>query len=396
MEAVDDDLVRLTTSIRRTLLARCADRELVDDLTQETLAKVTAVRDRFDDHERLRGYAIVTARNALAQHHRQQRIALRHAHRLVDRTAPDAPDETSVQREEADALGVALEHLDEADRTLLIEHEVRGTSLADLAELRNTTTRALGMRLARTRATLRVEYVVAVRHMGELRAQCRNVLVALSTGDVRRQRELGAADHVLRCPTCSQLSGPVVERRRGMAAWLILPIVHALRRFVGSLRHNRTTQAATAAVVVAAIAVGGLVAQQRGSTASPPGTADAAVDARPVATSPIATGPGASGTGIDGSPLEVSSAEVIDVPADEGFWMSVPDGEMWVHLVGTAESPQQVLPGQRVALVGTVRVVGDDPTQAGIVAADAARLAQRGTYVEVPYDALTIETPPVP
>ena len=107
-----------------------------------------------------------------------------------------------------------------------------------LAAEGGTSKGAVAMRLARARAGLRVEFVVAFRRVDLPTSRCRPVLLALSAGDRRRQHELGAAAHLLRCSTCAELARPVTERRRGIAAWLIIPAAEVVRRAVTTLRHH--------------------------------------------------------------------------------------------------------------------------------------------------------------
>src|SRR4051794_2780136 len=249
----NESLADLTATVRRVLRARTADAELVEDLTQETLLKVVAAQPRLEA-DALRAYAIVTARNALVEHYRRQATSRRHAHRLVDYRGLAGPEQLTLEREETDALAEALDHLDPQDRQLLVAHEAEGESLDQIAEREHVTTRSVASRLARARAQLRVEFVLAFRNVAPIPARCRNTLMALSMGDRRRQEELGAAEHVATCPTCSQLSKPIVQRRRGIALWLTA-FADATRRLWRLVRSHRTVQAAVAATV-AATAVG--------------------------------------------------------------------------------------------------------------------------------------------
>jgi hypothetical protein len=68
------------------------------------------------------------------------------------------------------------------------------------------TSGAIAMRLARARATLRLEFLLAVRRVELPTDRCRLVLLALSAGDRRRQPKLDAAGHLDTCPTCAALA----------------------------------------------------------------------------------------------------------------------------------------------------------------------------------------------
>jgi anti-sigma regulatory factor (Ser/Thr protein kinase) len=68
--------------------------------------------------------------------------------------------------------------------------------------------------LNRTRARLRVEYLLVSERVEPPTERCRPVLLAISSGDRRRQREVDAARHLLECDLCARLSGPLVGRGR--------------------------------------------------------------------------------------------------------------------------------------------------------------------------------------
>ena len=74
------------------------------------------------------------------------------------------------------------------ERDLLVAHEVAGTDTATLAAGRGSTPGAIAAQLNRTRAKLRVEYLLAETGTEPPTDRCRPVLFALSAGDRRRQR----------------------------------------------------------------------------------------------------------------------------------------------------------------------------------------------------------------
>lgn len=92
-------------------------------------------------------------------------------------------------------------------------------------------------------------------------------------------------------------------------------------------------------------------------------------------------------TGLVDQPATGTRAEVLSVPADEGFWVGTSDEErVWVQLTGEAgESPYQVKEGDSVDFEGTV--VAHDETFAEEVGVDAAEGAEQlnaqGAHLEV-------------
>ena len=257
-------LADVRTAVRRTLAARTNDGHLIDDLTQETLLRIAHTDRALTDDER-RAYAVVTARNLLVSHHRRRSVQDRHLHELVDHGSGPDPEQRTIDNEEASALNTALARVSPDERDLLVRHEVSGTDLATLAGEAGVSRGAIAMRLARARANLRLEFLLVFRRLTLPTEQCRPVLLALTVGDARRQVQLGADEHVGACPTCSDLVGPMTERDRRAAAWLLVPFDAVARR----LRRLLRPWAARAVAFVTVLAVvGGFVALARRSPPS--------------------------------------------------------------------------------------------------------------------------------
>jgi RNA polymerase sigma factor (sigma-70 family) len=206
-----EELAEIRTIVRRVVGARVRDRHLVEDLVQDTLAKVLAAWDRIDPDTAI-PYAITTARNAVASTWRQADAAGRNLHPVVDLLPVARPEDAVLEREESQAVTTALTQLSDRDRLLLLAHDVEGRDLHDLAREHRTSAGALAAQLKRTRARLRVEYLLAMDHTEPPSRLCRPVLLALSGGDRRRQRELDVAGHLLGCAYCADLSAPLSGR----------------------------------------------------------------------------------------------------------------------------------------------------------------------------------------
>lgn len=209
-------LVELTPLVRRVVAARVHDPHVVDDLVQETLARVIAARPRLEDAG-LAPYAVVTARNLIFSMWRREGLDRRHAHRLVDVIAPRRPDEDVLAREESSAVAVALTQLSDRERDTLVAHELEGEGTASLATTLGSTPGAVAVQLSRARAKLRVEYLLALERVEPPTPRCRPVLLSLSAGDRRRQRELDAGGHLLACSYCAAVSQPLLDRGRAKA-----------------------------------------------------------------------------------------------------------------------------------------------------------------------------------
>jgi RNA polymerase sigma factor (sigma-70 family) len=412
-DAREEDILELEPLLRRVVGARVRDPDTVDDLVQEALTRVIAVRGRLDD-EAVTPYAIVTARNLVTSMAREAERLQRHQPRLVDPSEPERPEDAALRREEADAVEVALARLPDHERETVVAHEVEGVDTATLAEARRSTPGAVGVQLARTRARLRLDYLLALRRVELPTPRCRPVLLALSAGDRRRQLALDAGGHLMQCPTCASLSRPLVERRRSIAVLLpLLALWWLWRRLQAWVRRRPVLASLTAA---SAVAVTGLVLV-------PPlvGRDQAPPPAPTTTTLPPGAAPGSAapgGGGGSGVRLVVPGRSLLPVPgrevlarhagqrvrgehvpargvyADEGFWVGTGDGDqLWVQLIGRGESPFRVRPGQRASFTG--HLVPNPPgfaRRVGMIPEEGAALAGRqGHHIEVAYDDITLE-----
>ncbi|MCW2621153.1 MAG: rsbT, partial [Frankiales bacterium] len=75
-----------------------------------------------------------------------------------------------------------------------------------------------------TRARLRVEYLLALERVDPPSERCRPVLLAVSSGDRRRQREVDADRHLFECGLCAGLSPPLMDRGQQRHDVLRIPI----------------------------------------------------------------------------------------------------------------------------------------------------------------------------
>lgn len=206
-----DDVAALTPMLRRIVGARVGSHPAAEDLVQEALVRVLDARGRIEPGM-LEPYAIATVRNLVATLWRSKDLDDRNLHRALDPTEPDRADESVVADEQRVAMAQAVTRLDEEDRSFLLAHDVEGLGTGPLAEASGTTAGAVAARLARTRARLRVEYLLALNHVDPPTDRCRPVLLAVSAADRRRQREVDAPQHLLECEVCARLAEPLAAR----------------------------------------------------------------------------------------------------------------------------------------------------------------------------------------
>jgi len=205
------DVAALIPMVRRIVGARVGAHPAADDLVQETLVRVLAASARIEPGM-LEPYAIVTARNVIASMWRDDDRDKRNRHRVVDLRQPAALDEQLLASEEQSEVAQALARLSNREREALLAHEVSGQDTRSLASETGSTAGAVAAQLNRSRARMRVEYLLALHHVDPPTDRCRPVLLALSAADRRRQNEVGAPRHLLECESCAMLSGPLMER----------------------------------------------------------------------------------------------------------------------------------------------------------------------------------------
>lgn len=375
--------------LRRVIGARVSDAATLDDLVQETLARVLAVESRLDETS-VEPYAIVTAQNLVRSHARAEERRQRLLPHLFDPRQPEDPADRASEHEERRALTDALGQLPPLERESLIAHHVEGVDTATIGRQQGGSARAVSVRLARARARLRVEYLLARQPAQLPTAACKPVLLALSSGDQRRQQTLKAGEHLQSCQSCAALCGPLVQRRRPLAvpwpASAVGPLFAKLRRGVRS--HPLRTGAASTTIVAAVVAATLLVGDNQPTPAL-------MVQQNP----PIALSGRQPLAPYQDQTVKADRVRVYSAPADEGFWVGESaDNRIWVDLDSGDPLPRRVAAGQRVSFVGKLAPNGqqvlNEPSVGG--PPDIAQLQQQGFHVHIDQTTLEIEGHPAP
>jgi RNA polymerase sigma factor (sigma-70 family) len=382
------DVAAAEPVIRRVIAARAANPAEIDDLVQDCLERLLTARGRLAP-EAVLPYAIVTARNLVSSHARNAARRAAAAPRLVDTREPDRPEDMVLAGESRDAMMTALGRLSDQERSDILayynEDFLRG---GDALKARG----ALRVRMARTRAKLRLEYLLAFRGADLPSAVCYRVLLAVSAGDTRRQRALNAGQHLLECEACAALSEPLERRSIGLTAFTIPAglAAWAVRTARAQPLHAAGAAAGAAAVAVAAVVGPRLVAPDPAPAAHPQPASSAPAPAAvirglSVAGQPV---PWAAARGSLRSMIgEHAVATGVNAQAavtHNGFWVGSAAARIWVQLVGPLR-PLHIRAGDQLRFAGTV--VGNGPSypaKIGVTSpGDTALLARQGAHLTV-------------
>ena len=398
------ELQELVAVLKRAALARGLDTAAAEDVAQETVSRLLSAGDRLAPDARL-PFALTTASNLIADSYRREQRDRKHRHRLVERD-DDGPESGYLDAEQAAAVRTALAGLANSDRQLLLDHS-EGLSTLELAAASRSTPAAIAARLARTRARLRLDYLLALRRVELPTATCRRVLLAVSAADQRRQQALNAADHLAECRTCTDLIAPLAERRSRLAGIAIAPLI-ALGTIGGRLHHaakNHAVQAATVTTAVAAATAAVAIHHHHAHTPQPPVAAATAPSIPPSHVVPSTThtpmtrgivetssdryllpSPGAGALkALIGQEVLVSDMAVQSVPSHPGFWIGTASQRLFVQIADPATVRTPVRVGQRVSFyaqlqanpAGFAHADGVDPQEG------SATLNRQGVHLSV-------------
>jgi RNA polymerase sigma-70 factor (ECF subfamily) len=158
-----ENLRQLRDAIRAFVLSRVKDPAAADDITQETLLRLTQRLHTLRDPARLDAWVFQIARNAAADHFRGTKESEpfdeeTHTSELESEThEPLAAEDERLRRAVAAYVASLVENLPEPYREALQLTEFKGGSQVELAERIGLSVSAAKSRVQRARAMLREE-----------------------------------------------------------------------------------------------------------------------------------------------------------------------------------------------------------------------------------------------
>ena len=158
-----ENLQHLRGAIRAFVLSRVKDPPVAEDITQETLVRLTQRFHTLRDADRLEAWVFQIARNAVADHFRAAKASEPFDEEThAPASEPDAHEPLAVEDEKlrravATYVRSVVENLPEPYRGALLLTEFEGTSQVDLAQRIGLSVSAAKSRVQRARAMLREE-----------------------------------------------------------------------------------------------------------------------------------------------------------------------------------------------------------------------------------------------
>jgi RNA polymerase sigma-70 factor (ECF subfamily) len=149
---------RLSTSVFRFVCGMVQDEALAHDITQDTFAKLWAIRDRMDTVDSLQAYVFQMARHRVYNHQRDQQVRRDNAATL-EATRPDATPPSPDQSLDADLLRALLERwigeLPDRQREALLLRRQEDLSHDEIAEAMDIAPSTVNNHLVRAMKALR-------------------------------------------------------------------------------------------------------------------------------------------------------------------------------------------------------------------------------------------------
>jgi RNA polymerase sigma factor (sigma-70 family) len=398
------EVIAVEPVIRRVVAARAVNPADIDDLVQDCLERLLAARQRLAP-EALVPYAVVTARNLVSSHAKTMSRHAAATPRILDTTEPERPEDLLLAGEARRAMTAALSQLSAQERDDLLSYYSDAPAAGGQPPVSRG---ALRVRMSRTRAKLRLEYLLAFRHLELPTPRCRGVLLAISAGDTRRQRELDAGPHLLDCATCAALSEPLDRRSVALTA---IAVPGALVAWAASKARAHPLQTAGSVAAGSAVIAGAAVLLTAGQaparvpssasgsptvavTNSASGSPTVAVishlsiDGRPVSDAKA----GQSLRSLIGAAADASGVSVVAAVTRDGFWIGTAQARIWVQLVGPLR-PLHIQAGDPVRFDGTVAgSPAGYPASVGVTdGGDIRLLTRQGAHLDVNTTKISVE-----
>lgn len=147
-------------SVYGYLLYMTRDKQLAQDLSQETFLKMFLHMGKFRGEASVKTWALTIARNVFLSYARKKQPVLMEELPLEAKEVPfsNLPEEIMLRREKEEQVRECLQYLGELERTVLLLRDYEQLSYEEMATILETSTEALKSRLYRARQKFKKIY----------------------------------------------------------------------------------------------------------------------------------------------------------------------------------------------------------------------------------------------
>ncbi|MFA9559888.1 RNA polymerase sigma factor [Evansella sp. AB-rgal1] len=170
MEDFDELYFTYSDRIYSYILLMIGDREIAEDLTQETFVKVYRSRDQFDGKSQFSTWLISVARNCTIDYLRKQRpVYLWPFEKLLKVSAPFSVETKVTQNESVQELYKQIGNLKQSYKEVIILRKIQELSIKETSEVLGWSEGKVKMMTLRAMEKLRVEMKGEVEVNGSIR-----------------------------------------------------------------------------------------------------------------------------------------------------------------------------------------------------------------------------------
>lgn len=133
------------------------DTSLADDVAQETLMKLWAIRDKLDEYRNIESLAIVIARNCAIDHLRKMSSLTLGLDSVDDTTVAtvSSPEENIIRAEVGNSLLATIASLPSLQQSLIRMRHIEGLEIAEIASITGSSPASIRTALSRARQNIK-------------------------------------------------------------------------------------------------------------------------------------------------------------------------------------------------------------------------------------------------
>lgn len=152
------EVCRIRPRLRQEALRYLSDSDDAEDIAQEVVLKLWAMRDRLDEYRSTEALAVVMARRLSLNRLRCATVPLKNACRAEPATHA-TPETDIISREYAERVEKLMDTLPNTQQAVLRMKHIDGMEVADIARVTGSTPEAVRQNLSRARRNIMKHFV---------------------------------------------------------------------------------------------------------------------------------------------------------------------------------------------------------------------------------------------